>query len=455
MDGSFYPSIREIWIGTGGSLDASYTGLRFSNLQIPQGASISSAHLEVYTPRNTWIEVDLSMAAEAIDDSPTFSPDIRPSQRVRTTQQVIHSSDDNWRANNWYALDDIALVIQEVVDRPGWQSGGSLALILQGIGAKWGRKFVTSYEGDPAHAPRLVINYSTPTDTVAATEETSVQPQLLAASAPSLLRAGSYEETQPEIQYAGVWNVYSGSEASGGAVNYTNDPNATISFQFEGTGVLLYLSKRADSGQKVICIDDACQLVDLHIAETQWNQPTAFVGLEPGVHSVQIRNVSTAYGDLDAVRVLGAGDAAPVIVATATASATLTLTPDAVVIPTATLIPTAAATPTPAPLPFIETLTAGRGGARAGRGCWIRKTLTAARAGTPTRPRAARPARWCTVGSLTCAAQPSRSSPSGSRGSSPAPTASPSKSCRKAARAVSSLTNSTAYPARGRRARLT
>ena len=149
-----------IWIGTAGSETESYTGLRFANVAIPQSATILSAHLEFYSVQEQWIRMGLTMAAEAADNSATFAPEAPPSQRPLTTQQVEHQSDTPWEADTWYEFDEMAAVIQEVIDRPGWQSGNSLAIIMRGSGgSRWGRKFVRSFDGDPALAPRLVITY--------------------------------------------------------------------------------------------------------------------------------------------------------------------------------------------------------------------------------------------------------------------------------------------------------
>jgi hypothetical protein len=57
------------------------------------------------------------------------------------------------------ALNDLTPVIQEVVNRPGWTSGNSIALVLRGAGAQYGRKDVFSFEGAPANAARLIITY--------------------------------------------------------------------------------------------------------------------------------------------------------------------------------------------------------------------------------------------------------------------------------------------------------
>ncbi len=168
--------------GNGASTTSSYTGLRFANLNLPQGATITSAHLEVYSTQSQGISVDMSIAAEAVGNSPTFSTSNLPSQRTLTTQQVSHSSNTQRQANTWYSLDEIAPVIQEVVNRADWQSGNSLSLILKGTGGAWGRKFVRSFDGSSTTAPKLVITYttggptSTPTRTATATSTRTATP---------------------------------------------------------------------------------------------------------------------------------------------------------------------------------------------------------------------------------------------------------------------------------------
>jgi hypothetical protein len=163
-DGANYSSTGStVWLGTGAAASASYTGLRFTNVTIPPGATITSAYLEVRSDSMQWIPVNMNLAAEAVSDSPAFSTGNRPSQRTLTGAQVSHSSNVQWLAGTWYSLNDISSVIQEVVDQGGWTSGNSLSIIVRGTGGPNGRKFVTSYtSGAPANAPRLVITYTVP-----------------------------------------------------------------------------------------------------------------------------------------------------------------------------------------------------------------------------------------------------------------------------------------------------
>ncbi len=149
-----------VWLGNSTSTASSYTGLRFAGIAIPQGATVTSAHLEVFSSQSQWISISLNLAAEATGNSQTFSANNKPSQRILTIQQVGYLSNVRWLASTWYSLNEMAPVIQEVVNRADWQSGNGLSIIIKGTGSSWGRKFVTSYNGSAANAPKLVISYT-------------------------------------------------------------------------------------------------------------------------------------------------------------------------------------------------------------------------------------------------------------------------------------------------------
>lgn len=162
-DGAGFSTLYPVlWFGNGDTSTASYLGLRFTNVTVPPGATITSAKLQVYSSQAQWIAVSAQFAAEASDNPQPFAETSRPSQRSLTTARVNHASNVSWSANTWYDLDDLSPVIQEMVNRPGWHSGSTLALIVKGTGAAYGRKLISSYDGDPAHAPRLVITYTGP-----------------------------------------------------------------------------------------------------------------------------------------------------------------------------------------------------------------------------------------------------------------------------------------------------
>jgi hypothetical protein len=176
-DGATYSSNNAtIWLGNGSSAASSFTGLRFTNVSVPNGATITSAKLKVYSSQSQWLSIKFSMTGELTPDSATFSSNSKPSQRTLTVQKINHSSNVSWSANTWYLLDEIAPVVQEIVNQPGWQSGNSLSIILQGTGSAWGRKFFTSRDGSSANAPMLLLTYSTGTSATSTATLTQAPP---------------------------------------------------------------------------------------------------------------------------------------------------------------------------------------------------------------------------------------------------------------------------------------
>ena len=158
-DSSYDITGAVVSIGSAANALTGFTGLRFNNLAIPRGATITSAHLEIYSPSNQWITLQFNIFAEAVGNSQTFSQTNRPSGRTLTLAKIFHNDNLNWLANTWISLDEIAPVIQEVVNRSDWQPGNSLTVIIRSQLGPWARKMITSFDGNPAFAPKLVVTY--------------------------------------------------------------------------------------------------------------------------------------------------------------------------------------------------------------------------------------------------------------------------------------------------------
>lgn len=158
---NFIATGTTLWVGTAANATASFAGLRFTGVTIPRGATITSAHLEIYSTRAQWIQINLQMAADASDNSVAFTTSAKPSQRVLTTSRITHTSNVNWAANSWISLDEIRAVIQEIVSRTGWQSGNSLTIVLKGTSTStFARKFGATFENNTTRTIRLVVTYS-------------------------------------------------------------------------------------------------------------------------------------------------------------------------------------------------------------------------------------------------------------------------------------------------------
>ena len=147
-----------LWVGTGGSATASYTGLRF-RLDIPRGSTITSARLEVNAAQTQWVAIAIETGIEAAPSAVPFSRQALPSARVLAPGRVLYSSNVEWVQQSWYSLGEMAPLLQQAVDHADWTPTSSAAFVVRGTSGTWGRKFVRSLDGDPPRAPRLVITY--------------------------------------------------------------------------------------------------------------------------------------------------------------------------------------------------------------------------------------------------------------------------------------------------------
>ena len=138
-------------------------GLVFRNIDIPQGTHIESAYIQFACDEadKNRDPFSVTIYGEASDNAATFqNTPYNISSRPRTQAAVEWKDIPAWilvhEAGDAEKTPDISSIIQEIVDRPGWQAGNSLALILEGVGTRTAE----SYDGTSSLAPRLVITIS-------------------------------------------------------------------------------------------------------------------------------------------------------------------------------------------------------------------------------------------------------------------------------------------------------
>jgi uncharacterized protein YjiK len=134
-------------------------GIRFNGVDIPRGATILKAYVEFMVQKATSLETSLIVQGEESDNAAVFSSSSQNiSSRPRTAAEVAWSPPP-WRTVGEAGPDqrtsDIAVLIQEIVDRPGWANGNALAIIFTGSG----RRVADSYNGNPTGAPLLHVEY--------------------------------------------------------------------------------------------------------------------------------------------------------------------------------------------------------------------------------------------------------------------------------------------------------
>ncbi|MEZ4959932.1 MAG: DNRLRE domain-containing protein, partial [Saprospiraceae bacterium] len=136
------------------------SGMRFNNITIPKGATITSAYVQFTAKATNTGAVTLTLSGQAIDNAPTFtSSSGNISSRTKTAATVSWSPADWNIIGQTYQTSNIASIIQEIVNRSGWASGNSM--VIMATGPTTATRTAQSYDGVPASAPVLVINFST------------------------------------------------------------------------------------------------------------------------------------------------------------------------------------------------------------------------------------------------------------------------------------------------------
>ncbi len=149
-----------VWVDDNYALMANYTGFRFQNVNIPAGATIQSATLELTSYGTGTTSFSVNVYAEDQDNPTAFSSSFyNVSNRTRTSAYTAWNTGTTSFVNGVsFSSPDIASVIQEVISRPGWASGNSLVILTT---PNSGNKGIWKHRGNASYAAKLNITYST------------------------------------------------------------------------------------------------------------------------------------------------------------------------------------------------------------------------------------------------------------------------------------------------------
>ena len=147
------------------------TGLRFIELDIPQGATIVSAHLQftAASPRSDGgsraegsnsISTTLLISGEASDDAlPFVDQEVNNiSNRSLTGSTVEWVDVPEWETGASgpdQRPPDLSQIVQEIVDRAGWSAGNAMAFVISGEG----QRVAYAYRENPDEVPVLIVEY--------------------------------------------------------------------------------------------------------------------------------------------------------------------------------------------------------------------------------------------------------------------------------------------------------
>lgn len=156
--------------GVGG--DFQKHGFRWQNVAVPQGSTIDSAVIRLWgtaamvnTPDWKWVGVDVDDAdawtTEADFDSILANNSTGGSILVTVAPTSWTTSD--WNGHSLLGLPLVTTLVQAIVNRPGWVSGNSLAIMTFEYHTTPNEDLqFQTFDGDASHAPQLWIYYTPP-----------------------------------------------------------------------------------------------------------------------------------------------------------------------------------------------------------------------------------------------------------------------------------------------------
>ncbi len=149
----------DINIGAASDVSSNQTiGLRFQGVNVPKGATIIEAEIQFYAEGTSTGTASFTIKGIDEDNLVTFSASTDDiTNRTATTASVAWAPEDWTTTGERYATSDISTIVKEIVDRTNWASGNNMGFIIE---PGTGERIASSYNGDPARGPRLIIRYS-------------------------------------------------------------------------------------------------------------------------------------------------------------------------------------------------------------------------------------------------------------------------------------------------------
>lgn len=135
----------------------SYIGIRFPNVNIPQGATIDRAFIRftAYTT-DAWSSASTLIRAVTQDNIDDFDPHYRYDIRDLPKSGGVNWSMPYFYRNSEYDTPDLTAMVQGLVNRSGWAPGNAMGFVLSNFVGKRG---AYTYRGKPSGAPQLIIEY--------------------------------------------------------------------------------------------------------------------------------------------------------------------------------------------------------------------------------------------------------------------------------------------------------
>ena len=135
-----------------------YIGLRFRNIGLPQGATITNAYLEFTAYQNSSSSsASFNIAGVNEDDPSSFNSYPRYLLRNKPkTASVAWTGIPRWYRNYTYQSPPVTSIVEQIVSRGSWEFGNDMMFVLSNF---VGIRGAYTYNGKPSSTVSLVVEY--------------------------------------------------------------------------------------------------------------------------------------------------------------------------------------------------------------------------------------------------------------------------------------------------------
>ncbi len=198
-------------------------GVRFNRINIPPGSTVMNAYIQFTVDETDSVATTLLIEGEANDNAAKFRKIQYDISGRPTTDANVGWAPGPWSragdAGPAQRTPDITTIVQEIVDRPGWAAGNSLAFVITGTGTR----VAESYNGSAIAAPRLHIEYGGGTGNLAPEVDAGPDATLVIPSDTVVVDAAVSDDGLPAGILNTVWTHVGGTGS--GTVTF-GDPSA-------------------------------------------------------------------------------------------------------------------------------------------------------------------------------------------------------------------------------------
>lgn len=279
-------------------------GMCWDGVDVPQGVKITKAYIEMVAKTSlAGATTNLQIQGHDVDDAPSLlEQDIYSRWDESTNAKVVWNNISPWETDKSYQTPDLSPIIQEIVDRRGWQSGNRVMIFMydaSGLRKAWSRD-----GGGEGRSPLLHIEYEEMGDgtTAFVMENNEIVIEAEHASSSSAANTGQEWLVIDEINASGgsTGNAIQALENKGDATSVPGLASCRTDYLMdipEGSATKFYFHLRARGANGV---DDSVfasidgntsvyQKIYLPQGDTvgAWITPGRFT-LSPGIHTLTL-----------------------------------------------------------------------------------------------------------------------------------------------------------------------